>query len=131
MLEERAAEITSLQARTEYQLNRWWELLRGPRFAAIVELWVAARTDPELRAELLEAEGDGARLAALATAAVYPELSERPGFAQLIARGQASMRGLAMLRFVDETQAEEAWPAMRSQLLAEVSRFVEEAGVSR
>ena len=129
MLEERAAGISSLQARAEHELDRWWELLRGPWFAVIVELLVAARTDSELRAELLDAERDGTRPAALA-AAVYPELSERPGFAEVIARGQASMLGLAMLRFVDETQAEEAWPAMRAQLLAEGSRLVAEVGVS-
>ena len=127
MLEERAAGITSLQARAQHELDRWWDLLRGPWFAVIAELLVAARTDSELRAELLEAERDGTRPAALA-AAVYPELSERPGFAEVIARGQASMLGLAMLRFVDETQAEEAWPTMRAQLLAEGSRLVDEGG---
>jgi AcrR family transcriptional regulator len=33
-------------------LDRLWETHRGPVFAATVELWVAARTDPELRSQV-------------------------------------------------------------------------------
>jgi AcrR family transcriptional regulator len=129
-LADGVAEIPSLQLRSERQLDRWWDLLRGPRFAAMVELWVAARTDVELREKLIEAERDGARVAATALRIVYPELAERPGFAQLIANGQATMRGLAMLRFVDDTAAEEAWPAMRTHLLTLAAQFAADAGVS-
>lgn len=130
MFEDRPADIASPRLRTEHQLDRWWDLLTGPRFAAMVELWLAARTDAELREQLAEAERDGARLAAAATRIVYPELADRPGFAQLISTGQATMRGLAMLRFVDETGADEAWPAMRSHLLRLVSQFIGDAGVA-
>ncbi len=130
MFEDRPADIASLRQRTEHQLDRWWDLLTGPRFAAMVELWLAARTDAELREQLAEAERDGARLAAGATRIVYPELSDRPGFAQLISTGQATMRGLAMLRFVDEKGADEAWPATRAHLLRLVSQFIGDAGVT-
>jgi AcrR family transcriptional regulator len=130
MFEDGVADIPSIQLRTERQLDRWWDLLTGPRFAAIVELWVAARTDRELREQLAAAERDGARLAALATRIVYPELADLPGFVQLISTGQATMRGLAILRFVDEAEADKAWPAMRAQMLAQVAQFTADAGAS-
>lgn len=129
MFEGGLADIPSMQLRTERQLDRWWDLLTGPRFAAMVELWVAARTDGELREQLAAAERDGAHLAAAATRIVYPELAERPGFAQLISTGRATMRGLAMLRFVDEAEADEAWPGMRAQMLALLAQFAADAGV--
>ncbi|MGN6605742.1 MAG: TetR/AcrR family transcriptional regulator [Jatrophihabitans sp.] len=37
-------------------LEMLWRIHRGPLFAAIVELWVAARTDPELAAHVGELE---------------------------------------------------------------------------
>jgi len=130
VLDDGLADIPSLQLRIERQLDRWWDLLTGPRFAAIVELWVAARTDVELRKQLVEAERDGARLAASATDIVYPELTGQPGFAQLISTGRATMRGLAMARFLDEAEVEQAWPAMRAHLLALIAQFISDAGVS-
>jgi hypothetical protein len=38
--------------------------------------------------------------------------------------------GLAMLRFADEAQAEEAWPAMRTHPLGLVAQFIRDSGIS-
>ncbi len=65
-------------------LDRWWKLCVGPEFDAMVELWVAARTDQELRARLLEAEHDNAHLGVRGTRLVFPELADHPGFAELM-----------------------------------------------
>src|SRR5271166_1525414 len=74
MLEHASAENPSIQLRAERLLDHMWELMKGPPFAAMVELWVAARTDPELRKELTGAERDGARLAVAASRVLNPEL---------------------------------------------------------
>ncbi len=130
MFGHESAEIPTLRLRTERRLDHMWDLLKGPLFAAMVELWVAARTDVELRRELIEAERDGARLAASASRILNPELVDRPGFAQLLATGQATMRGLAMARFVNDEGADAAWPATRAHLLGLVTQFAADAGVS-
>jgi AcrR family transcriptional regulator len=130
MFEHESADIATIRLRTEHRLDHMWDLLKGPLFAAMVELWVAARTDIELREELIAAEREGARLAASASRILNPELVDRPGFAQLLATGQATMRGLAMARFVSDEGADAAWPATRAHLLGLVAQIAADAGVS-
>ena len=130
MFDHGSPDLATLRLRTEHRLDHMWGLLKGPLFAAMVELWVAARTDVELRRELIEAERDGARLAASASRILNPELVDRPGFAQLLATGQATLRGLAMARFVNDEGADAAWPATRAHLLGLDAQFAADAGVS-
>ncbi len=130
MLRHASAEAPSIQLRAERLLDQMWELMKGPLFAAMVELWVAARTDHELRKELTAAEGDGARMAVAASRVLNPELVDRPGFAQLLATGRATMRGLAMARFINDDGADAAWPATRAHLLGLLAQFAADAGVS-
>ena len=125
MLEGRWSNISSVQLRAQGLLDQMWELLRGPLFAALVELLVAARTDADLRAELADAERDGASLAAAASRVLNPELAERPGFPELLATVRATMRGLAMARFVDAEDADTAWPATRAHLLGLLTQFTD------
>src|SRR5271154_6643145 len=44
-----STEVAGIQLRTERFLDHMWDLLKGTLFQAAVELWVAARTDTELR----------------------------------------------------------------------------------
>jgi AcrR family transcriptional regulator len=130
ILERGSADIPSIQSRAEDFLDYWWDLLKGPLFAATAELWVAARTDSELRKNLVVAQRDLAKWVHRSSRVLYPELVEQPGFSRLIATRLATMRGLAMLRFVDEQGAEEAWPATRAHLLGLIVQFSADAGVS-
>jgi AcrR family transcriptional regulator len=125
-----SADIPSIQLRAERLLDRMWDLLKGPLFAAMAELWVAARTDAELRKELTQAERDGARLAVSASRILNPELVDRPGFSQLLATGRATIRGLAMARFINDAGAEAAWPATRAHLLGLLVQFAADARVT-
>jgi AcrR family transcriptional regulator len=104
--------------RNETLLDRMWELHRGPLFQAALELLVAARTDPDLRGYQLAAQQEIAQWIELAGPLLYPNLAGRPGFMELVMTGQATMRGLAMLSFADEQQADAAWKAAREHLLA-------------
>jgi len=131
MLEHAPADTPSIEARAESHLDHMWELLKGPLFAAMVELWVAARTDAALRKELIAAEHEGARLTVFTSRILNPEFAERPGFGELLATVRATMRGLAMARFVSDADADAAWPATRAHLLGLLAQFTADAGVSR
>ena len=124
-----SAELARIQPRTERFLDHMWDLLKGSLFQAAVELWVAARTDTELRQTLNEAQRDGAHWIVTGGQMSYPELAERPGFQELAATGWASMRGLAMLRLVNEADADAAWPAARTHMLTLLAQFASDAGV--
>ncbi len=121
------ASTLSIPLRTERFLDGVWELFKGPLFAAGMELWVAARTDADLRGSLIDVQRYGAESIAAAGPILYPELAGRPGLAELIATGQAAMRGLALLRFVNESDADRVWPATRAHLLALTRQFSGEA----
>jgi AcrR family transcriptional regulator len=112
------AAAMALGPRSEYLLDRMWELGRGPLFRAEMELSVAAGTDRELRRSLVEAQREGAEAIVAVGPLLYPELADRPAFAQLIATAQATVRGLALLRFVNDEDADRAWPSTRAHLLA-------------
>jgi len=109
--------------RNEILLDRQWTFFCGPRSQAATELAIAARTDEELRARLRQAEEENAHLYVAGAAAIYPELAG-PQFTQLAVTGLATLRGLAMLRLVNERAAELAWPSTRAHLLALFEQFV-------
>jgi AcrR family transcriptional regulator len=114
----------SLRARCEQILDRLWSVHKGPFFQAATELSVAARTDPELRATLAELQHGISQLNAVAAHKLYPEMADLPGFAQVIETGQAAARGLALLAFVDEAQADAAWPAVRTHIVELSAEFI-------
>lgn len=101
----------------EVLLNRVWEIHNGPLFQATMELWIAARTDPELRASLAEVQRQVASRGEMVRAHLFPEGAQRPGFADRVATALATIRGLALLAFLDETNPQEQWPSTRSHLL--------------
>jgi hypothetical protein len=66
-------------------------------------------------------------LNAAAAPILFPELADQPGFAQLIDTGQAAIRGLALLAFVDEAEADRAWPITRQHIIALNPDFIRNA----
>ena len=74
-----------------------WDSLHGPLFAATLELWVAAKNNPELAAALAPQEHEVGRAIRRAVAEVFgPELSTRDRFAELVSLLLSSMRGVAL-----------------------------------
>jgi AcrR family transcriptional regulator len=130
MLAHGPPDAPSLQARCEQLLDRMWEVHRGPFFQASTELLVAARTDAELRATVVEVQHEAALLNTVAARILYPEMADEPGFAQVIDTGQAAIRGLALLAFVDEAEADEAWPAVRADIMELSAEFIANAEAS-
>jgi AcrR family transcriptional regulator len=104
-------------------LDRLWEIFSGPVSSAQLELFVAARTDPELHRHLVQFEQAVTDTLADAARTVAPQLVERPEFASVMTTASATIRGLRMLRSVaSERTVRRAWPPARDQLLAGLSR---------
>jgi AcrR family transcriptional regulator len=118
MVGDRALLELPLLERSEELLDRMWLLYRGPLFQAGMELWIAARTDPQLREKLIEVQRFGGESIAAGTALLFPEIADQASAIQLMATVDATLRGLAVLSFVNDADADRAWPWTRANLLA-------------
>lgn len=119
MREQAAARARSEPRRIEALLDQTWEIHTGPIFGATMELWVAARTDPEVRAAMAEVGRDVSRLIAQNAVELFPATMARRGAGEILDLALATMRGLALLRFTgDSADAERRWRASRRHLLA-------------
>lgn len=98
-------------------LDRLWAVHGSEVFAAAIELWLAARTDEELRTELVSLERDVLDAVALTSRRTLPRLSTLPGTAGVLSTTLATMRGLAMLRFVRD-DVDREWHSARQHLLS-------------
>ncbi len=127
MLAHGPPDAPSIQARCELTLDRMWEVHRGPFFQASTELLVAARADAELRATLVEVQRETALLNAVAARILYPEMADEPGFADVIDTGQAAIRGLALLSFIDGERADALWPVVRAHIIELSAEFIAKA----
>lgn len=107
----------SLHERIEELLDRVWEVHRSPLFTAGLELWVAARSDAALSAAMEEVATDFSLRIANGMLHAFPELVARPGFAEHVMVGLATLRGLAMPGFVELTGPDVLWQIARPQLL--------------
>jgi AcrR family transcriptional regulator len=117
-------ERDSLKARSERRrleelLDHTWAIHNGPIFQATMELWVAARTDEEIRVAMAGAARDITRLIAETAVELFPETMSKPGAGELLDMGTAVMRGLALLRFTDPAEhVERRWVRARKHLLS-------------
>ena len=110
-----------LGEREQYEvlLNRLWEIYAAPASAALLELFVASRTDSELREQLVQFDHVVARTLRSTAATVAPALVERDDFRPLMTTAIATMRGLWLLRAVaSDRQIRRLWPPAREQLVA-------------
>jgi AcrR family transcriptional regulator len=115
-------EVGALSARGRHRfeaiLDLLWRIHAGQLFAATAELWVAARTDPDLRARLVDVEREMASRVATNIGELFPELSRQRAFREGVETALAAMRGLALLGFVNgEREIERRWPPVRRSLV--------------
>jgi AcrR family transcriptional regulator len=74
-----------------------WTTFRQPYFWAAMELWIAARTDPDIRRELVDTERQLGRAISHVVATLYgPALSSNDRFGELWELLFTSMRGAAL-----------------------------------
>jgi AcrR family transcriptional regulator len=102
LAEERAkavhARFTERQVSVAEALDVLWEEHQGAAFDAALELWVASRTDPELRENLHRIERDVATRIAREAEAALGATAARPGFTDDLIFALATIRGLALLQ---------------------------------
>lgn len=104
--------------RVEAVIDQLWAVHAGPIFAASMELWVAARTDPELHESMAELTREVNRMIIQGTKELFPDFYSRPGAREVLDLTLATMRGLAMLQgSVDPEDVERSWRGIRKKLL--------------
>ncbi len=123
-LEEAVARLSETEDRLSAFVDLMWSTFDGPLFVAQLELWIAARTDPELRARLYPLErGFGKRLSEMCAEALGDQTKAGPVYELT----KHLMRGMALERLMkaDETErtaAVERWKALAQDSLAERPR---------
>lgn len=100
-------------------LNRLWEINAGPASTALIELWVASRTDADLREHLGRFQREVQRSLHETVATVAPAFAAREDARHLLLTAMATIRGLWLLRAVArDSQIRRLWPPAREQLIA-------------
>jgi len=108
----------------EEGLDAIWEEHQGPIFNAALELWVASRTDPELRADLPKVERRVATAIFREAEAALGPAAQREGFAEDLTFALATIRGLALLGISNGASSRamaEQWSRTRERLLRVLS----------
>jgi AcrR family transcriptional regulator len=96
-IREEAAGLPAGRRRIRPAIRLLWERINGPLFMAVMELWVAARTDDELRAALLPRERRlGRQMRELAVEVFGAEIAHHPHAETVYQLLFTSMRGQAM-----------------------------------
>ncbi|HWA66380.1 MAG TPA: TetR/AcrR family transcriptional regulator [Mycobacteriales bacterium] len=109
----------SVREQYELLLNRLWELNAGIASTALIELWVASRTDSELAEHLDRFQKEISRHLVETAETVAPEFTALPEAGHLLINGFAIIRGLWLMRAVtSERRIRRLWPTARDQLVA-------------
>lgn len=121
MLRTRAQALPARGSRrTAKALDLIWEAFTTPLFRTAVELAAAARTDEELRRELLPVERAMDREVMTLCQQVFPDQAGRRDFDRLIDLMLSTIRGLAIRDLSDPDAAADPrrWAYARAQLLS-------------
>lgn len=99
-------------------LDRWWDVYTGDLFTATAELWIAARTEPELRA-YMEVYGQSLSTSIAAHSAVLaPKVAANKANNAVLTTAMSSITGLAFVRFLSgDHDAQRLWAGARRELL--------------
>lgn len=100
-------------------LDLLWDLHQGPVFSATVELWVAARTDPELHSQLALVEPATTASVVEVAKTLFPGQSNQQAFAHWVYTAMDTIRGILLTSFVYDDPAprlEASWHRAKSHL---------------
>ena len=100
-------------------LDLVWESYANPRFQAALALWAQARTDPELRAHLVDVERVLDRQTLELARRLFPGISTRADFDRRVEMAVATIRGLALLDTLHpgSDRNRKQWGFCRAQLV--------------
>lgn len=101
-------------------LELLWKAHQGPTFDAAIELWVAARTDPDLREATTAFERAlTARLVEVSRALFGPRVTALPDFQSRMLTALEAIRGLRMVSFLHphpSARMDERWQRSKELL---------------
>lgn len=98
-------------------LDLLWEVHRGPLLYATIEMWVAARTDPELRAQLSEVEPPAHRSLIEFAEAAFGDYASHPRFRHVMYTTMDTVRGILLMGLSDADSAtERRWQRAKADL---------------
>jgi len=118
-LRDEIADLPGGAKRLDAALDLIWHQHSGPLFAAAMELWVAARTDTELRDHLLAVERSIIADVWAGAEDLFGEAAKSKEFRGNIETAMATMRGIALLTAVTgngDGGGERLWRAARARL---------------
>jgi AcrR family transcriptional regulator len=101
-------------------LDLLWRSYASPLFQGALDLWSHARTDPDLRGQLLEVERALDRETLVLARRLFPRAADRPDFERLVEMSVATVRGLALLDTLHPggERGQRQWPFCRERLAA-------------
>ncbi|MBE1578788.1 AcrR family transcriptional regulator [Amycolatopsis roodepoortensis] len=116
------AEIDRLKASADPvgdALQLLWEMHQGPVFSATVELWVASRTDAELRAQMAVVEPIATSSLVEFGKALLPDHSAHPEFLHAVYTAMDVVRGILIASWAtrDQSELEARWERGRRHLI--------------
>src|SRR3954466_8229620 len=114
-----AEDLPDGEGRVAAALDLLWTTYSSPLFAAALDLWTHARTDPELREHLVAVDRAlDAETLGLARR-LFPDAAPRPDFERLVESSLATIRGLALMNMLDPAGGGSArqWPYTRDMLV--------------
>lgn len=119
-IRQRAADLPQAGPRAAAVLGMLAELCTGPLFTAALELWVAARTDAELRPAVAQLEAVFGRETHRLTVELLGANENEPGVRETIQATLDMMRGLGLANLLSDDEQR------RTALLAEWATTLEE-----
>ncbi|POM26010.1 HTH-type transcriptional regulator RutR [Actinomadura rubteroloni] len=123
--------LGSADDRVGRALDLVWEVYQGPLFDASMELWVASRTDPDLRAHVARLERDVTAGILEIGRALLGDRVEDPEIRNDLYLVLETVRGLRMHQFVQPTSPDRVaarWAGTRERLRVIVNRWNLEVG---
>src|SRR4051794_25997957 len=114
-----AEDLPDGEGRVAAALDLLWGTYSSPLFAAALDLWTHARTDPELREHLVAVDRAlDAETLGLARR-LFPDAAPRTDFERLVESSLATIRGLALMNMLAPAGERSArqWPYTRALLV--------------
>jgi AcrR family transcriptional regulator len=104
-----------------------WSNYASPLYQAALDLWTAARTDPDLRGALVKVERELDRQTLELARRLFPELATHPDFERLIEMAAATARGLSLLDTLNpgSDRNSKQWEFCRARLVELFAEFSE------
>lgn len=114
------AEFASREVTLVEALDALWSASQDRSFDAALELWVASRSDPDLRAQMQQAERRILRTITTVAETALGEWAQRPGFGDDLLHMLATIRGILLMRIShggSSRGAEQVWRSTRERLV--------------